>query len=383
MTLSSAFEDLILFYALGSTFYTAIMCFGLVSWRRRDDCKFVGAPPAASIVIPAYNTSPYHRYILNTADQGRRAGLATTIVDDGSISSEANTLSELDGGGKLAIRRHPRNLGKAAALMTGVTSTSGEVVVTVDADTTLDAASIARCLTGFADPSVGAIAVPLRVAEAGWLAQCQQAEYRYVFDFERTALSSFGLVFTVPGAASFWRRTALNQLGGFSNRTMCEDTDATVGLGSLGWLCQVQLHSEAITVAPPTLRALIKQRRRWIWGNIQVSLLQSWRSQRGAITRLPSRVFALTMFWSIFGYVMFLWGSAMFLAGFHSMLSLTTTLALILLGALRAGFAMTVNGDNLRKLPETILSMIVMQFVNTVAFWYGFSTRSFLIRSWH
>ena len=75
----------------------------------------------------------------------------------------------------------------------------------------------------------------------------------------------------VPGAISAWRRRALIEACGFPSDTLAEDADATIALERRGWRVIYEPAAAALTEAPETLRAFLKQRFRWVFGTLQVA----------------------------------------------------------------------------------------------------------------
>ncbi len=98
-----------------------------------------------SVLIPAYNAE---RTIGSVLEKVRALGLEVIVVDDGSI----------DRTGEIALRfgaeilKHPRNLGKGAALRTGfehILQKGYDLAITLDADGQHDPAEIPSLLKAF------------------------------------------------------------------------------------------------------------------------------------------------------------------------------------------------------------------------------------------
>ena len=79
-----------------------------------------------------------------------------------------------------------------------------------------------------------------------------------------------GAVGIVPGARSAWRRSALERIDGFSEDTLAEDADAAMTFQRLGYAVLHENHAICDTEAPETIIPLVKQRKRWMFGNFQV-----------------------------------------------------------------------------------------------------------------
>ncbi len=108
-----------------------------------------------SVIIPVYNEETTLAEIIRRV---RATGLAHEIiaVDDGSTDSSTQILADLQSNGTppLTILRHERNQGKGAAIRTGLTAVTGDLVLVQDADLEYDPADYSTLLAPFADPTV-------------------------------------------------------------------------------------------------------------------------------------------------------------------------------------------------------------------------------------
>ena len=88
-------------------------------------------------MIPVYNEAKTLRAIL---DRVLATGLPDEIilVDDGSTDGTRDVLAELDGKRGARVLLHTKNLGKGAAVRTGINAAAGEVVLIQDADLEYD-----------------------------------------------------------------------------------------------------------------------------------------------------------------------------------------------------------------------------------------------------
>jgi glycosyltransferase involved in cell wall biosynthesis len=93
-----------------------------------------------SIVMPAYNEATTLREIVARVLAVDLPGIEKEllIVDDGSKDGTREVLRELDGQGGVRALFHPRNIGKGAAVWTGMRAATGEIVLIQDADLEYD-----------------------------------------------------------------------------------------------------------------------------------------------------------------------------------------------------------------------------------------------------
>jgi len=198
------------------------------------------------------------------------------VIDDGSRDSTAEIVRRTfadDPRVKVFVKP---NGGKATAANFGLRQTSADVVVCIDADTVLSNDAIPLLVRHFADARVGAVAGAAIVGnQINFLTQFQAIEYSISQYLDRRALALFNAIGVVPGAIGAWRREALLAVGGYSSETLAEDADATFAIINAGWKVISEPGAEARTEAPEGVKAFIKQRRRWMFGTLQVAVKHS------------------------------------------------------------------------------------------------------------
>jgi cellulose synthase/poly-beta-1,6-N-acetylglucosamine synthase-like glycosyltransferase len=153
---------------------------------------------------------------------------------------------------------------------------SGEVIIVLDADTVIDQNFIDAAVWHFDDERVGAVAGNVRVGNTKkLLAKLQGLEYGVSLALDRSAQADLGVVSVVPGAAGAFSKRALIEVGGWPARTLVEDTDLTVLLHQAQWHIPYEAAAISYTEAPESSREVIKQRKRWAFGSIEVVSLNS------------------------------------------------------------------------------------------------------------
>lgn len=98
-----------------------------------------------------------------------------------------------------------------------------------------------------------------------WLSRCFTAEYAAWFRVILPGLARMGFVVPLGGTTLFFRRAALEGLGGWDSYNVTEDADLGIRLARAGYRAEL---IETVTEEEPNCRALpwIKQRSRWLKG---------------------------------------------------------------------------------------------------------------------
>lgn len=221
-----------------------------------------------SVIVPAFNEEKTIRPCILSLQNLNYPNYELIVVDDGSTDRTLEEISKIEGI-KLI---HQSNQGKPEALNTGIRNSSGEVVLTVDADTTLDKQALAELAARFErDERLGAVAGNVKVkTESTLLNALQSAEYATGINLIRKGQSVLGCVMIVPGPVAALRRDAVEKAGFFSKETFAEDFDITLMILKAGFKAEYEEKSIAYTDAPKSVEDLIKQRRRWYRGMTQV-----------------------------------------------------------------------------------------------------------------
>ena len=226
--------------------------------------------PPVTVLIPAYNEEDVIVQTVQAALESDYPQLEVVVVNDGSADRTGELLDTHFGRDPRVHTIHQPNRGKPAALSRALAEASSPVVVTADADTSIEPDAISKFVRHFADPRVGAVAGNVKVSNrTRWLTRWQALEYITSQNLEKRAFDLLNCIIVVPGAVSAWRAEAIRSCGGFTADTVAEDTDLTVAIRRAGW--RILYDEEAIgwTQAPETAGALVRQRFRWTFGTLQ------------------------------------------------------------------------------------------------------------------
>lgn len=252
----------------------------LLRHRRRSRQVWPGAGEMrvrTSVVLAAYNEATVIARTLETVLASDYPVREIIVVDDGSTDATASVVRQVQqsaGPSVPIVLVQQENTGKSAALNHGLSHASGDIIVTLDADTIIAPDTITNLIRHFAiDTSgrLGAVAGVVRVGNRNrnLLTRWQALEYLTQIGLDRSAQDALGAISIIPGACAAWRKTAILEAGGYSHATLAEDCDLALTLHQRGWRVTQDDEAVALTEAPENVDDLLKQRVRWTYGTLQ------------------------------------------------------------------------------------------------------------------
>jgi len=249
--------------------------------RRREAERFgEGYEPLVSVVVPAFNEE---RVIVNTIKSllaSDYKNFEIIVVDDGSADNTYKLVKETFADEPKVAAFTKENGGKAEALNYGWRVSKGDVIIALDADTLFQSQTISALAHRFADKTIGAVAGNAKVGNRiNVVTKWQALEYVTSQNFDRRAFASLNCITVVPGSVGAWRRSVLEEAGGFSSDTLAEDQDLTIQIRKLGCHIGYEENAVGLTEAPDSLKNLAKQRFRWSYGTLQCM----WKHKRALL----------------------------------------------------------------------------------------------------
>ena len=236
--------------------------------ERKEIFKPSNYQPRISIIIPAYNEEKVVARTIETIIEADYPDKEIIVVDDGSKDNTFEVASEFNGRGVKVVRRP--NGGKFAALNTGIAVSTGEIIITVDADSMITRVSLSEIVRGFEDPDVAGVAGNLKVYNrTNILTKLQALEYIVQIQIVRRAFENFGSLTVASGAFSAFRKAALKEAGNYDPDYLLEDFDITIKLLKSHQILHGSNEAVCYTEAPETLQDVYKQRLSWFRGDFQ------------------------------------------------------------------------------------------------------------------
>jgi poly-beta-1,6-N-acetyl-D-glucosamine synthase len=220
-----------------------------------------------TVIIPAYNEADSIADTIRSLQGQTRVPDEIFAIDDCSTDATAEVAAGLG----VTVLRPPRNTGsKAGAQTFALERVETEMVMAIDADTTLDPEAIERLLPAFEDREVTAAcgSVLPRFVRTIW-ERGRYVEYLLAFGFFKRVQDHYGKPLISSGCFSIYRTAELRALGGWSTRTMAEDMDLTWTVYEAGHKVRFLPEAVSYPIEPHNYTFISKQLRRWSHGFVQ------------------------------------------------------------------------------------------------------------------
>jgi poly-beta-1,6-N-acetyl-D-glucosamine synthase len=227
-----------------------------------------------TVIVPAYNEAASVAATVRSL-LGQTSPVAEVLVVDDCSTDGTGDVARAAGA---RVVRPPRNTGsKAGAQSFALAFVESELVLAVDADTTLAPDAVERLTAAFADPAVAAACgfVLPRHVQTVW-ERGRYLEYVFAFTFYKPVQDHYGVPLISSGCFSMYRTAVLRAHGGWSGRTMAEDMDLTWSFHQCGHAVRFVPEAVCYPIEPHDFRFMSCQLRRWSHGFVQNVRLH-WR----------------------------------------------------------------------------------------------------------
>jgi hyaluronan synthase len=246
--------------------------------------------PICTVIVPAYNEGKqvYDTLMSLAASEYPEDKLQLLAIDDGSKDNTWHWMLEAKKtlGNRVAIYQQPKNQGKRRALYRGFNLGKGEIFVTVDSDSVVNADTLRNLVSPFVtNDKCGAVAGNIRVLnnKKALLPKMLDVSFTLSFEFVRSAESQLNSVLCTPGALAAYRRDAvfacleewINQKFMGTPSDIGEDRAMTNMILKQGYHVLFQRNAYAFTNVPEKYTGLYKMFIRWGRSNVRESIAMS------------------------------------------------------------------------------------------------------------
>ncbi len=270
--------------------------------------------PRVTVQLPLYNEMYVAERLIDaiTALDYPKDKLQIQVLDDSTdetVDIVNRKVTELCAKGFdiVAVRRSDRVGFKAGALQNGLRTATGDFIAIFDADFVPGSDLLQKTIHFFSDQHIGMIQTRWGHLNDRYslLTRIQSMLIDGHFLIEQTARARSGRFFNFNGTAGIWRRSCIEESGGWQHDTLAEDLDLSYRAQIKGW--RFLFLPEIVTPAelPVEMNAFKSQQHRWVKGQIQTCkkmLPILWRSNMSPKIKLEGTVH-LT---SNFGHLMLL-----------------------------------------------------------------------------
>jgi cellulose synthase/poly-beta-1,6-N-acetylglucosamine synthase-like glycosyltransferase len=263
---------------------------GVLYVRHRDQESPVPCPEGAPLVtvqLPIYNEAHVVQRLIDAAaalDYPSNR-LDIQVLDDStdettSLARARVAFHRAQGVNISLLHRRKRTGFKAGALALGMRSARGEFIALFDADFLPPRDFLRRTIPHFQNrPRLGLVQARWGHLNAGYslLTRAQALVLDSHFGVEQTARNQSGLFMNFNGSAGVWRRTCIDDAGGWRGESICEDIDLSYRAQLAGWEFLYLPGIEVPAELPPQVHAFKCQQFRWAKGATECLLRLSPR----------------------------------------------------------------------------------------------------------
>ena len=268
----------------------------------------VGSWPKVTVQLPIYN----ERYVVHRLIDAAMAldyphdKIEVQVLDDSTdetVDMVAETVARFRAMGRNIkhVRRSDREGFKAGALAGGLTTCSGEFVAIFDADFVPRPDFLLQCIPHFSDPAIGLV-------QSRWehlnedhslLTRMQAFGLNAHFTVEQGGRHAANHFINFNGTAGVWRKSCIDDAGGWASDTLTEDLDLSYRAQLKGWKFHFIEELGAPAELPATMNALKTQQFRWTKGAAECArknLVKVLRAPLGWSTKLHATFHLMNSF---------------------------------------------------------------------------------------
>lgn len=238
--------------------------------------------PCVLVQLPLYNEPPQvvEGLVQSVAKlDWPKSMLHIQVLDDSSLSARESARSAVDrlhseGFRADHIVRNHREGYKAGALAEGLKLSDAPYVAILDSDFRPPPEWLKTAVPQLAAQPAAAFIqsrCEFSNADTNWLTRTQSLLFDSHFVMEQGVRARAGMLFQFNGTGGIWRRQAIDEAGGWTADSLCEDLDLTIRAALAGWKGIFAMHPAVTGLVPDRVRHWRVQQRRWATGFAQIA----------------------------------------------------------------------------------------------------------------
>lgn len=274
-------------FCLVMIFYYSVVQLSLAISYRRSKKK--GLPPIPSfdlasapkvtVQLPMYNEMYVAERIIETTAKFNypKDKLQIQVLDDSTDETKdiiARKVAEIAAQGVNIqhVHRVDRTGYKAGALDAAMDQVEGEFIAIFDADFVPDEDFLLRTIPHFNHENIGVVQTRWGHLNKSYsvLTELQAFGLNGHFAIEQQGRNASGHFINFNGTAGIWRKTCIEDAGGWEHDTITEDLDLSYRAQMKGWKFTYLEDVESPAELPITMSALKSQQHRWMKGGAEV-----------------------------------------------------------------------------------------------------------------
>ena len=312
-------------YLMCLVFITLYCCFQfhllLHYWRKRKEgtvdmsaSDIMEEFPLVTIQLPMFNEYfVVERLIDNIVKLDYpKDKLEIQVLDDSTDDTLALTKKKVSyyqkqGFDIKVLARTNRKGYKAGALKDATPYAKGEFIVIFDADFLPEPDFIMRTLPHFSNPKVGVVQTRWGHINQNYsiLTELQAFQLNVHFTVEQKGRETGDYLLQFNGTAGMWRKSTIEDAGGWEADTLTEDLDLSYRAQLKGWKIIFLEDTLSPAELPSEMIGLKSQQHRWMKGGAETAkklLPQIWSSELATVKKIHATTHLLgsTVFLSVF-----------------------------------------------------------------------------------
>ena len=253
-----------------------------LSWKKNQRLSTTDlGSPSVTIQLPIYNEKYVAKRLVDSVcnldyPKEKMRIMVLDDSDDDTVELLKNTVDDYkqQGFDIEHVRRGTRKGYKAGALKHAMQTTDTELVAIFDADFIPPEWFLKKAIPHFSKPNIGLIQCRWGHVNENYSAitQAQALSLDFHFLIEQKAKSNSHLFMNFNGTAGIWKRSCIEDAGGWHSATLVEDLDLSYRAQMKGWKCVFLPDVVVNAELPVQMNAAKRQQFRWAKGSIQCAV---------------------------------------------------------------------------------------------------------------